>query len=226
MKRIVLLSIICITLFSCDSEVFDTEPLSVSPTSLSLYAGDTYQLSVNKRNVTYIPTDSWYATVSTNGLVKAQRIGSTTIKVSNGDYTQYVNVEVKSKYQLYPDMDKYIGKSFDLLKDAFGSYDQIVPMDGEMEGYVGYLYKERGKYSISFIFIYEDDDPLGIIQAVAVSVPVAYEKQMETYIWDRYFCADVLNDVYYLYNHEKTVSLILEYQSNQFMYLILYGPYE
>ena len=52
-------------LFSnCDS-LLDNEPaLSVSPLSISMYADETYQLNVNKTNVSYTVGDSWYATVN------------------------------------------------------------------------------------------------------------------------------------------------------------------
>ena len=210
-------------LCSCDSEVFDTEPLLVSPTSLSLYTGDDYQLSVNKsRNVTYTPLDSWYVTVSTNGLVKAKKMGSTTIKVSDGDNTRYVNVEVKSAYELYPDMDYYIGKEFSVFKGAFGNYDETTTTDN----YITYWYDHRTKYDISFGFVFQKSDDLGTIQAVSVYIPVAYEKQMETYLWDRYFCEEALNDVYYFYNHDQNVALKLEYKSSQRMYNVLYYPIE
>lgn len=53
-------------LFSnCDPLFDDNEPaLSVSPLSISMYADETYQLNVNKTNVSYTVGDSWYATVN------------------------------------------------------------------------------------------------------------------------------------------------------------------
>ena len=52
-------------LSNCDPLFDDNEPaLSVSPLSISMYADETYQLNVNKTNVSYTVGDSWYATVN------------------------------------------------------------------------------------------------------------------------------------------------------------------
>lgn len=224
MKRtIYFIVILCLSVCSCDSDLLDTTPLSVSPTSLLLYVGDTYQLSVNKtNNVIYSPVDSWYATVGNKGLVTAKKYGKTIIKVSDGNSTKYVSVDVKSAYELYPDMDYYIGKEFSVFKGAFGNYDETTTTDN----YITYWYDHRTKYDISFGFVFQKSDDLGTIQAVSVYIPVAYEKQMETYLWDRYFCEEALNDVYYFYNHDQNVALKLEYKSSQRMYNVLYYPIE
>lgn len=222
-NKLILIAGLCTLLCSCDSDLFDNTPLSVSPTSLSLYVGDTYQLTVNKtKNITYSPVDSWYATVESNGLVTAKKLGKTSIKVSDGNSSVYVSVDVKSAYELYPDMDYYIGKQFSVFDGAFGNYDETTTTDD----YITYWYDHRTKYDISFGFVFKKGDDLGTIQVVAVYVPLTYEKQIKTYIWDRYFCPETLNDVYYLYNHNKKVSISFEYQRDQLMYRILYYPYE
>ena len=222
-NKYILIAGLCVLLCSCDSDLFDNTPLSVSPTTLSLYVGDTHQLSVNKtKNITYNPIDSWYATVEASGLVKAKKKGNTSIKVSDGNSFVYVNIEVKSAYELYPEMDLYIGKKFDSFNGAFGNYDEIT----NTEKHISYWYNYRGKYSCSFGFIFNKGDDLGTIQAISVYVPGTYENQLETYLWDRYFCKEALNDVYYFYNHNKIVALKLEYQANQRMFNVLYVPYE
>ena len=82
-------------LCSCNTDLFDNTPLSVNPTSISLYVDGTLQLTTNKtKNITYNPTDYWYVDVSTNGLVTAKKKGNTSIKVSDGDHIVYVNVEI------------------------------------------------------------------------------------------------------------------------------------
>ena len=222
-NKFLLITSLCILLCSCDTDIFDNTPLSVSPTSLSLYVGDTHQLTVNKtKNITYSPVDSWYATVESNGLVTAKKLGKTNIKVSDGNSSVYVSVEVKSAYQLYPDMDYYIGKQFSVFDGAFGNYDETTTTDD----FITYWYDHRTKYDISFGFVFNKGDGLGKIQAVSIYIPVTYEKQLETYLWDRYFCKEALNDVYYFYNHNKNVALRLEYQSSQLSYNVLYYPIE
>lgn len=214
---------ILLLLCSCDSDLFDNTPLSVTPTSVSLYVDGTQQLSVNKtRNITYTPTDYWYVDISTNGLITAKKRGNTSIKVSDGNSSVYVSVEVKSAYELYPDMDYYIGKQFSVFNGAFGNYDETTTTDD----YITYWYDHRTKYDISFGFIFKKGDGLGIIQAVSIYVPGTYENQLETYLWDRYFCEEALNDVYYFYNHNKDVALKLENKSNLRMFNVLYYPLE
>lgn len=208
-------------LCSCDTDVFDNIPLSVSPTSISLYVDGTKQLTVNKtKNITYTPTDYWYVDVSSSGLVTAKKKGNTTIKVSDGNRIVNVNVEIKSAYDLYPELDLYIGKKFDSFNGIFGNYDEIK----STENFLTYWYEHRTKYDISFGFIFNKGDALGTIQAVSVYIPVTYENQLETYLWDRYFCNEALNDVYYFYNHSKEIALKLEYYSNQRMFNIFYYP--
>jgi len=210
-------------LCSCDTDLFDNTPLSVNPTSISLYVDGTQQLTTNKtKNITYTPTDYWYVDVSTNGLVTAKKKGNTSIKVSDGDHIVYVNVEIKSAYDLYPEMDLYIGKKFDSFNGIFGDYDEIT----STEQYDTYWFEHRSKYDISFGFIFKKGDAFGTIQAVSVYIPVTYENQLETYLWDRYLCKEALNDVYYFINHSKKIALKLEYDSNQWMYNILYYPLE
>lgn len=210
-------------LCSCDTDLFDNTPLSVNPTSISLYVDGTQQLTVNKtKNISYTPTDYWYVDVSTSGLVTAKKKGNTSIKVSDGDHIVYVNVEIKSAYDLYPEMDLYIGKKFDSFNGIFGDYDETT----STEQYDTYWFEHRSKYDISFGFIFNKGDALGTIQAVSVYIPVTYENQLETYLWDRYLCKEALNDVYYFINHSKKITLKLEYDSNQWMYNILYYPLE
>ena len=222
-NKLLLIASLCMLLCSCDADLFDDTPLSVSPTSISLYVDGTRQLTVNKtRNITYTPTDYWYVDVSSNGLVTAKKKGNTRIKVSDGTRAVYVDVEIKSTYELYPEMDLYIGKIFDSFNGIFGDYDEIT----SSEHYVTYWYDHRSKYDISFGFIFNKDDALGTIQAVSVYIPVTYENQLETYLWDRYLSKDTLNDVYYFYNHSRNVALKLEYYSDQRMYNILYYPLE
>lgn len=109
-------------LSNCDPLFDDNEPaLSVSPLSISMYADETYQLNVNKTNVSYTVGDSWYATVNTSGLVTASRKGNTTICVSDGVSSYNVNVEVKSKYELYPELDDYLYNPISSLSTVFGN---------------------------------------------------------------------------------------------------------
>ena len=161
-------------LCSCDTDLFDNTPLSVSPTSISLYVDGTQQLTANKtKNITYTPTDYWYLDVSTNALVTAKKKGNTSTKVSDGENIVYVNVEIKSAYDLYPEMDLYIGKKFDSFNGIFGDYDEITSSDQ----YTTHWFDHRSKYDISFGFIFNKGDDLGTIQAVSVYVPVKYNEQ-------------------------------------------------
>ena len=213
-----------VLLFSNCDPLLDNEPaLSVSPSSISMYADETYQLIVNKTNVSYTVGDSWYATVNTSGLVTASRKGNTTIRVSDGVSSYNVNVEVKSKYELYPELDDYLYNPISSLSTVFGNYDDIVNLgDEEIIGNI-YWYRDRGKYGISFGFIVDAKNANKEIEAILVTIPVQYENQMETYLWNRYYCSETVNDVYLLYNHDKTVYLRLEYIASQLAYCVFYA---
>ena len=211
-------------LSNCDPLFDDNEPaLSVSPLSISMYADETYQLNVNKTNVSYTVGDSWYATVNTSGLVTASRKGNTTIRVSDGVSSYNVNVEVKSKYELYPELDDYLYNPISSLSTVFGNYDDIVNLgDEEIIGNI-YWYRDRGKYGISFGFIVDAKNANKEIEAILVTIPVQYENQMGTYLWNRYYCSETVNDVYLLYNHDQTVYLRLEYIASQLAYCVFYA---
>lgn len=225
--RTISIAFVSIVLFSSCDPLFDNEPaLSVSPLSISMYADETYQLIVNKTNVSYTVGDSWYASVNTSGLVTARRKGNTTIRVSDGANSYSVSVEVKSKYELYPELDDYLYKPISTLSTVFGNYDDIVNLgDNEIIANI-YWYRDRGKYSISFGFLVDATDTEKKIAAILVSIPVQYEKQLETYLWNRYYCSETVNDVYLLYNHDKTVYLRLEYIADSFVYSVFYATAE
>lgn len=222
--RTIFITILCLIIASSCDPLFDDEPaLSVLPLSISMYADETYQLNVNKTKVNYIVEDSWYASVNASGLVTARRKGNTTIRVTDGANSYNVNVEVKSKYEIYPELDEYLYKTISNLSSVFGNYDDIDYLgDDEIVANI-YWYRNRGKYSISFGFFIDATDTEKKIVAILVSIPVEYEKQMETYLWDRYYCSETVNDIYLLHNHDKTVYLRLEYIASSYAYSVLYA---
>ena len=222
--RTIFLTTICLIVCGSCISLLDDEPaLSVSPLSVSMYADETYQLNVNKSNVSYSVGDSWYASVSSSGLITARRKGNTTVRVSDGANSYSVKVEVKSKYEIYPELDDYLYKPISTLSSVFGNYDDIVNLgDNETVAQI-YWYRVRGKYSVSFGFMVDATDTKKEIAAILVTVPVQYENQLETYLWDRYYCSETVNDVYLLYNHDKSVYLRLEYISSSYVYSIFYA---
>lgn len=208
---------------SCSPVLFDGTPLVVTPSDLTLYVGQTAQLSVNKdHGVSYRVLEPFYASVDADGMVTAKKAGFTSVVVSNGTRTVYVSINVKSTYSLYPDMDYHVGRPFSEIKDYLGSYDDVT----RTTDYVTYWYNFRGKYLVSFGFIFKKGDDFGTIQAVSVYVPVDYDNQLSTYLWDRYFCYEALNDCYYFYNHDRSVYMKLEYYPSQRLYNIMYVPSE
>lgn len=223
MKRIILISLISFVVCSCD--ILDdnyTEPLQVAPSSITLYVGDEYQIQTNYRDgVAFRSQDNWYASVSSTGLVKGKSLGKTTIQVSKDGYTSSVNVKVESKYDLYPLMDNFIGKPISTAQSTFGVEDETT----RYEDATIYWYHDYGKYDLHIAFAVETNDASKIVGGVLVYASVLNYTAFSTYIWDRYFCPKVLNDVYYLYNHDKTISLRWEYLPEQAMYGVAYYPY-
>lgn len=213
--------VIALLLVSCVPVEKETE-LNVSPTNLTLYHDQTYQITTNKPGqCTYKVFDPWYASVDATGLVTAHRIGTTRITVTDGSSTKYVSLTVKSKYDLYPLLEQYLGKSISQLTSSFGNYDETYQSGNIRE----YRYKNRGKYGISFTFMIDPTDATQTITFIAVYISSSYLDQINGYIFSRYYCHDVLNDVYYLRDYDKTASLRISYLTGQYQYLICYYPY-
>ena len=169
----------------------------------------------------YRSQDNWYASVSETGLVKGRSLGSTTIRVSRGGDAKDVKVKVESKYDLYPLMDNFIGNDISKVKTAFGTVDETT----QYEGATIYWYHNYGKYDLDIAFAVETADETCTVMMVIVYASPTYYTALSTYIWDRYFCHKVLNDEYYLYNHDKTISLLWEYLPQQNKYAVAYYPY-
>lgn len=207
----IIVAFLMVTICSCDElediVSADIAPLEVNYQSLSLYANDTISIKTNKpiRDVTFSSLDNYYATVDRNGLVTAQRVGKTRIRVANREEYIDIPIEVKSTYDIFPVMELFLGANTEVLSPIFGNCEKVFHEDG----FDVYAYYNRTKYYVNFFFAVVSDGDNLIIDEVMLSIPTDYSKQVIKHMCDRYYCYNMLNDVFYFTNHDDNVEIEL-----------------
>lgn len=195
----------------------EQEPLTVTPASLSLRYEDKAQLTTNAGSPTYRTEDEFYATVDAVGLVTAGKVGKTKVVVSAENGVVEVPVTVIPSYDLYPDLDVFIGATPSQVSSKFGTgYTENTGSDGGVTwNYIGY-----NKYSsIGFHFIG------GKVAQVIAAVPTTYAGMLADHLKERYSVAGMLNDYFFLLNHDRSVIVTLTVYSLKQL-AVLYDTYD
>lgn len=96
-------------------------------TEITLNYQDEYQIpviSAEPELLTYTVVEKQYvATVSPSGLIKAGKVGTTWIKISDGENSKYLKVSVKPRFNLYPDPILSFGiNKIELMADLGAPY--------------------------------------------------------------------------------------------------------
>lgn len=191
MKKLFILLTAITTLYSCQKEELS---LTVSPNEITLYAEGTKQITTNVIDATYSSQDEFYASVDPKGLVSANKVGSTLIKVSGNGETKTIPITILSKYTLYPNLDQLIGKTKADVKNALGlSY---------IEKNNIWTYKNLTSYA-SIGVIFKDEK----VESAVAFVSTIYTTQLVNYLTERYAIAGMQNDFYFFLNHDKNVMI-------------------
>ncbi len=159
MKKFCFLFALLALLSSCSNE--DTSITLKSPSELSLYVGDQSQIEAESAAaLRYGSLDAFCASVQPNGLIEANHVGKTTIKVINGEGDIVdINVVVNPKSKLYVEpyheftgllrsvVESIYGKNFTEIKDENAiSYDLSASSDyGQAEKFYFYFQQNRDK---------------------------------------------------------------------------------
>lgn len=88
---------------SCSDD--DNDGITLKVRDVTLTAGESHQIIAESesRPLSFKSSDTFIATVSEKGKVKAERIGEVDIEVSNGAVTEKVRISVKGEHALYPE---------------------------------------------------------------------------------------------------------------------------
>lgn len=213
MKKISIIASALLVLCSCGKE---KEPLTVTPESLTMYYEGTAQLTTNAEAPTFSAPDEFYATVDANGLVKAGKVGKTKIIVSADNGVVDVPLTIIPAYDLYPDIDPYMGASMSQISSKFGTGYSTSTASG---GGTMWTYTDYNKYS-NIAFLFEG----GKVTQALVALSTTYTSMLTSHLKERYTVAGMLNDYFFLLNHDKSVMIALTVYSNRLL-AVLYTPY-
>lgn len=216
MKQTIICACFAMTLFvlSCEKST----PLTVEPSEIVLYTDGTQQINAEPSDgVKYTSDDDYYASVDANGLVTANKVGKTNIRVSssNGDAT--IPVVILPKYSLYPELDPVINSPVSTLKNVLGSnYSSSYSSTGELL----YSYENYNTYTTEIIATISNNKCTG----VGVLVPTSNMSMLIKYLTERYTIAGMLNDYYLFMNHDENVVISLTLYNISFL-MVMYLPY-
>lgn len=98
---LIVLTITNFWFLSCSKDS-DEEPLTVTPSSVSMHYEDTQQLKAEGATK-WLSSDEFVAKVNSSGLITANHVGTTEIVASDGNRTANCKVTVTPEYYLYDD---------------------------------------------------------------------------------------------------------------------------
>lgn len=102
MKKLLVITFICLLLFSCSKD--DPQELFIKTTDLALYPEEAIQIdAVSDFDITYLSSNPYLVDVSAEGMLRANKVGKTRVEVSSHEHVVEIAVEVKGRYNVYPD---------------------------------------------------------------------------------------------------------------------------
>lgn len=173
-----------LTLSACDF----SDITIYSPMYLEMYSGDTEEIDAESSSKIYYESDDeYYATVSRSGVITAERVGYTYIRLEDDFGTKRISVEVVPRYTLYttPLCDEYLTRD-----DIYNWYGKPDTENGDGMLYYDYDYA----YALTFLF----DEYENFEQAVIMMYNSYYSK-LSKYLDERYWYYDYegSTDIYY-----------------------------
>lgn len=216
MKKLFSISIcLCaLVLASCEK----ASQLSVEPSSISLYTEGTKQLNVTpSKGVTYDSVDDFYASVSNTGLVTANKVGKTYIRVTSKSSSTSIPVTVMPKYTLYPEVESLVGQSVSKMTSVLGTnYKQGTTSSGE----TSYTYANYNTYAYGIVCTFKN----GVCTSVGTIVSTTHLSKFCDYLIERYYVAGMQNDYYFFLDHDKKVVITMTLYNAYYM-MAIYMPY-
>lgn len=211
MKKILLLAMVVSAAFGCSKE--DPDTIVLSPSEISLNKGRTHQIDVtSKSQVTYTSENDFHAQVTENGLVTANFVGETMIRVANAEDSKLLKVSIEPKNTLYPDPVLEYKKTKNEIRTQYGTplaeTNQVIAYDNYSANAPGLL----------FVF-----DTNGMCTSVTILVKNTLVNQLADFIQERYHKIPG-EELYFsdTYNPDNAKSIVHISVYNPLYYSVLY----
>jgi hypothetical protein len=211
---IFLLAVLCLAFSNCTKEKL----ITLSATSVSLHRGETYQIPAQCDDpITYTSWDEYHAKVSASGLVRAQYVGSTSIRLSSNDDTKNFGVTVSPQSNLYPEPNIRFGESKNSVISRLG-----VPDVSNADG-IGYSDYSANAPALIVLF-----DSNNCVKVYSLMVKSICSSELGTFLGERYVFVSSSNDAFLFINKlsasAATMMICSElYDINYWM--VMYAPY-
>lgn len=222
MKKFILTIICACALISCEKEA---EPivLTLSNQSMVLYHSEKLNIGATTNSttpLTYKTSDKYVAKVDELGNVEAGVIGTADITVSNGEITKICKVEVKPKYNYFP--EPYL--KWGALKNEVKS-NVFTGKMYETSSVIAYTYNETNMLTAYiYYYIFESDGKLKSV-ALEFSILSAYATNLTEFLSERYFPVTYSDKIFFYLNKEQnmTIAADLSYNTNGTITIFYYA---
>lgn len=202
MKTISPLLIVLLFFISCDKE--SLQELEVLTTSVSLLSKDSTQIqATSDSKITYEIENTFLASVSETGMVKASRIGESFINVNANSKTVGIPIEIIPRHNTYdepPVTSSSALSKFDLNGDDYLEFNggKIKPNYSEKASFIAYIFDDNNNLIHDFIIGIKGDYRSEILQYLGERYKAFYSYE-KGYMW---YNAENFNDasvaVYYV----------------------------
>ncbi len=150
--------------------------ITLEETSATLHYGETYQINAEcEFPITYTSENEFFASVSDEGLVTANHVGTTMITLEAEADSQTFEVTIEPLSDLYPEPEIEIGQTKEDVIARYGEPDAVV------DDAIGYR-----SYSDNATMMMVMFDENGLVELYAVIFELYFEEELETFLTERY----------------------------------------
>lgn len=150
--------------------------ITLEETSATLHCGETYQINAEcEFPITYTSENEFFASVSEEGMITANHVGTTMITLEAEGDSQTFEVTIEPLSDLYPEPEIEIGETKEDVIARFGT------PDAEVEGAIGY-----GGYSENATMLMVMFDDEGLVELYGVVLDLSLEEELDTFLAERY----------------------------------------
>ena len=207
----ILFSLLIVILCGCSKDEEDVYSVNVKATSIE--ASETFALVVspNVEGWTFKSDNDLIASVSSNGLIKANYVGETNITVINAKkgFTSNCKVTVTPKYLMYRDPCLDFGAT----KATVKAYEKRT-FDSETSTTLFYL----GENSTLEVVMYMFEN--SVFTGASTLVPIAYSSLLSEYCAERYLYLGTSDDIIMMISPDYKTAVGLTVYSTSYLMTI------
>ena len=175
MKKIVLFLTVAAVLVGCKKE-YDND-IKVKNLNTEVKAGRTIQIEATSLTpITYLTENEFYASVSSTGLVTANRVGDVNILLNNSEKTANVKAKITPVYSTYKDPYLNFGASKEEVIKYAGTPSRV-DNDGTL------IYENYSTAALLAMYSFENSK----LEAFTVGIKTSYASELGSFLRERYF---------------------------------------